>query len=71
MVGPKTESNTEAPRSQSAKSQSAKLEQPATERASPAARRTTSWSSSEKPRRKRYWTEARIVRELHRHGIYW
>ena len=22
-------------------------------------------------RRKRYWTEARIIRELNRHGIYW
>jgi len=23
------------------------------------------------PRRKHIWTEARIIRELHRHGIYW
>ena len=76
VVEPKTESTAEAPknaspRSQSARSQSANLEQPATERASPAARRTAPWSRSEKPRRKRYWTEARVVRELHRHGIYW
>jgi hypothetical protein len=21
--------------------------------------------------RKRYWAEARIINELHRHGIYW
>jgi hypothetical protein len=26
---------------------------------------------AEKPRRKRYWNEARIIGELHRHGIYW
>jgi hypothetical protein len=26
---------------------------------------------TEKPRHKRYWTEGRIVGELHRHGIYW
>ena len=27
---------------------------------------------AEKPRRKqRYWTEGRIIGELHRHGIYW
>jgi len=24
-----------------------------------------------KPRRRHIWTEARIIRELHRHGIYW
>ena len=24
-----------------------------------------------KPRHKKYWTEARIIGELHRHGIYW
>jgi outer membrane biosynthesis protein TonB len=86
VVEPKAESNTEAPKTaspktqsaktqsaktQSARTQSANLEQPAAERARPAARRTASSSRSEKPRRKHYWTEARIVRELHRHGIYW
>ena len=25
----------------------------------------------EKPKRKREWTERRIISELHRHGIYW
>jgi uncharacterized membrane protein len=25
----------------------------------------------EKPSHRRYWTEARIIGELHRHGIYW
>ena len=26
---------------------------------------------AEKPKRKHYWTEARIIGELHRHGVYW
>lgn len=26
---------------------------------------------TERPRKTRYWNEARIIRELHRHGIYW
>jgi hypothetical protein len=37
----------------------------------PAFRRTASMSRSMKLRRKHHWIEARIVRELHRHGIYW
>ncbi len=28
-------------------------------------------ASADKPRHKKYWTEARITGELHRHGIYW
>jgi len=28
-------------------------------------------AKADKPRHKKYWTEARIVGELHRHGIYW
>ena len=48
-----------------------KVEQPAAEPAKPLARKTASTSRSEKPRRKRYWTEARIIRELNRHVIYW
>ncbi|ANW05116.1 hypothetical protein [Bradyrhizobium icense] len=39
--------------------------------ARPAFRRTASMSRSMKPRRRHHWLEARIVRELHRHGIYW
>jgi hypothetical protein len=37
--------------------------------AKPVAQKTA--SKSDKPRRKRYWTESRIIGELHRHGIYW
>jgi hypothetical protein len=28
-------------------------------------------AKSDKPRHKKYWSEARIIGELHRHGIYW
>jgi hypothetical protein len=28
-------------------------------------------NKADKPRHKKYWTEARIIGELHRHGIYW
>ena len=67
VVEPKAETNkAEAP-----KTPVAKVEQPAAEPAKPAAQKTASTSKSEKPRRQRHWTEARIVRELHRHGIYW
>jgi hypothetical protein len=38
------------------------------EPAKPAAEKT---AKAEKPRKKRYWNEARIINELHRHGIYW
>jgi hypothetical protein len=37
----------------------------------PAVSRTASAPRAEKPRRQRYWTEGRIINELHRHGIYW
>lgn len=30
-----------------------------------------STAKADKPRHQRTWTEARIVSELHRHGIYW
>jgi hypothetical protein len=26
---------------------------------------------ADKPKRRHYWTEARIIGELHRHGVYW
>jgi hypothetical protein len=28
-------------------------------------------AKTDKPRHKKHWTEARIINELHRHGIYW
>jgi hypothetical protein len=28
-------------------------------------------NKADKPRHRKYWTEARIIGELHRHGIYW
>ncbi|EJN06990.1 hypothetical protein PMI42_08109 [Bradyrhizobium sp. YR681] len=36
--------------------------------AGPATRTT---AKADKPKRKRGWTEGRIISELHRHGIYW
>jgi outer membrane biosynthesis protein TonB len=56
------------------KSEPAKTEQPTAvqpnvEPAKPAAEKTA--SKADKPRHKRYWTEGRIIGELHRHGIYW
>ena len=61
------------------KGEPAKADQPKTDQpkaaqsnvepAKPAAEKTA--SRAEKPRHKRYWTEGRIIGELHRHGIYW
>jgi hypothetical protein len=51
------------------RSQPSKTEQPNVEPAKPVAEKTA--SRAEKPRHKRYWTESRIIGELHRHGIYW
>ena len=49
-----------------------KAEPARTESSTPVATRTASAPRAEKPRRKqRYWTEGRIISELHRHGIYW
>jgi hypothetical protein len=41
------------------------------ENTKPAVTKAASAPRTEKPRRKRYWTEGRIISELHRHGIYW
>ena len=49
-----------------------KAEPASTESSKPVATKTASAPRTEKPRRKeRYWTEGRIISELHRHGIYW
>ena len=49
-----------------------KTEPASTESSKPVATKTASAPRAEKPRRKqRYWTEGRIISELHRHGIYW
>jgi hypothetical protein len=57
------------PKAEAAKAPAANVEQPAAGPAKPEARKTA--SKREKPRRTRYWIEARIIRELNRHGIYW
>ena len=37
----------------------------------PVVERTTKTTGAAKPKRKRESTEARVIRELNRHGIYW
>jgi hypothetical protein len=45
--------------------------QPKTDQTKPVAENDTQALKVEKPKRKRESTEARVIRELHRHGIYW
>ena len=59
------------PKAAAAKPAVAKVEQPAAAPARPVARRTAMASRSMRPRRIAYLTEARIIRALHRYGIYW
>jgi outer membrane biosynthesis protein TonB len=42
-----------------------------TEPTKPVAEKTTQTANADKPKRRRESTEARVIRELHRHGIYW
>jgi outer membrane biosynthesis protein TonB len=42
-------------------------ETPKTDAAKPVAQT----AKADKPKHRRYWTEARIIGELHRHGVYW
>jgi outer membrane biosynthesis protein TonB len=44
---------------------------PAADPAKPVAEQNTRTTKSEKPKRKRESTEDHVIRELHRHGIYW
>ena len=46
-------------------------EAPKAEATKPVAEKATQTTSVEKPKRRRESTEARVIRELHRHGIYW
>ena len=65
VVEPKPEPQ----KAEAAKPATPKAEQTSVEPEKSATRKTA--SRSEKPRRQRYWTESRIIGELHRHGIYW
>lgn len=49
---------------------SATTEQPKSDEAKPGAKTATT-PRAEKPRRRGASTEARVIYELHRHGIYW
>jgi outer membrane biosynthesis protein TonB len=60
---------TETPKTEPLKTEQPKAAQSNVDTAKPVAEKTA--SKSDKPRRKRYWTESRIIGELHRHGIYW
>jgi len=44
---------------------------PVAEKDRPAVEKEQRTAKSDKPRPKRHWDEARIIRELHRYGIYW
>lgn len=46
-------------------------EAPQAETTKPVVEKTTRTSSAVKPKRRRESTEARVIRELNRHGIYW
>ena len=46
-------------------------EAPNAETTKPVAEKASRTSSTEKPKRRRESTEARVIRELNRHGIYW
>ena len=59
------------PKAQATKTETPKVEQTNMDQEKPVARKTASAPRAEKPRRNRYWNEARIIHELHRHGIYW
>jgi hypothetical protein len=46
-------------------------EMPKAETTRPVAEKATRTTSTDKPKRRRESTEARVIRELNRHGIYW
>jgi hypothetical protein len=48
-----------------------RAEEPKAEPAKPVAEKSAETPKIEKPKRKRLSTEARVIYELHRHGIYW
>ena len=60
------EPKAETPKAETPKADTPKVEQTTTEPAKP-----VKTAKADKPRRKRYWTEGRIISELHRHGVYW
>ena len=68
VVEPKVEtSKAETPKAEVIKAATPKVEQTTTtEPAKP-----VKTAKADKPRHKRYWTEGRIIGELHRHGVYW
>ena len=49
----------------------AATEAPKAEATNPVAEKASRTTGTEKPKRRRESTEARVIRELNRHGIYW
>jgi len=47
------------------------VQQPTADQGKPVAAKSTPTTRAGTPKRKRETTEARVIRELHRHGIYW
>ena len=72
VVEPKAEtSKAETSKAATHRTQAAKVDRPNAAPARPAARKMASRSGMAKPRLTRHWAEARIIRGLHRYGIYW
>ena len=64
------EPKVETPKAEMPKAAAPKVEQATTTTGTEPAKPVKT-ARAEKPRRKQYWTERRIIGELHRHGIYW
>ena len=64
------EPKVETPKAETVKATAPKVEQVSTTTSSEPAKPVKT-ARAEKPRHKRYWTEGRIISELHRHGVYW
>ena len=63
---------TDAPKFQARPAVAATPAEPAkAEKTTPVVDKPIKTSTVDKPKRKRESTEARVIRELHRHGIYW
>ncbi len=63
---------TDAPKAETTKAEAPKAAAPKIEETTTEPAKPVKTAKSEKPRRKqRYWTEGRIIGELHRHGVYW
>jgi hypothetical protein len=65
------DTKTEQPGSEQPKADQTKVDQPKAEPQKPAPEKTADAPKAEKPKKRHESTEARVIYELHRHGIYW